>query len=75
MNLRKYGKIQYYDRRKGGEIDFILDEKTAVEVKNKAVDQHIKDLRRTSKALHVKNHYVISNQFVDGSSVILAQDL
>ncbi len=35
-NLRKCGEIRYYERRSGGEVDFILPEKIiAIEVKNK----------------------------------------
>ena len=75
LNLKKYGKLQYFEKRKGGEVDFILDEKTALEVKNKALDQDIRNVERISRSVNLKKHYIISNEFVDDKSVILAQDL
>ena len=75
LNLKKYGKLQYYDKRKGGEIDFILNENCALEVKNKAIDQHFNALKKMSQTLGLKNYYIVSNLFVDKNYVIEAQDL
>ncbi|MDP4011768.1 MAG: ATP-binding protein [Candidatus Roizmanbacteria bacterium] len=75
LNLKKYGKLQYYDKRKGGEIDFILNENCALEVKNKAIDQHFNALKKMSQTLGLKNYYIVGNLFVDKNYVIEAQDL
>lgn len=75
INLRKYGKINYYEKRKGGEVDFIIDQKTALEVKTKATMKYISDINRKTKTLNLENHYIISRMFVNNPNVIIAQDL
>lgn len=75
LNLKKYGKVQYYEKRKGGEIDFILDETIALEVKNKAIDQHFSSIKRMSQKLSLTQYYIVSNQFVDKNYAVIAQDL
>ncbi len=74
-NLKKYGSINYYERYKGPEIDFVMDEKFAFEVKNKAGQQDIKRLHKIAKNLKLKASYVIVKEYSDLSRVILAQDL
>ena len=75
LNLKKYGKVHYYEKRKGGEVDFILEEKQALEVKNKAIPQYIQDLSKKAKTLDIRDYYVVSKAFVDDGKVIIAQDL
>jgi len=75
LNLKRYGKVQFYDKRKGGEIDFILNEAIALEVKNKAIEQDFKKIKKMSKTLGLKNCYLVSNEFVDKNYAIIAQDL
>jgi uncharacterized protein len=75
LNLRNYGKLNYYEKRKGGEIDFVVNQKSAVEVKTKAISQHMTKLNKLAKTLNLKETYVISKEFVNGTSIIIAQDL
>lgn len=75
LNLKKYGKVHYYERRKGGEVDFILNEKQALEVKNKATSQYIHNLRKQTKTLGIHDYFVVSKAFVDDEQVIIAQDI
>lgn len=75
-NIRQYGEISYYQNRHGSEIDFILKKhSTAIEVKNKAIPQHIKKLERLTNSLKLSNYYVVSKLFVDDKKVIQASDL
>ena len=75
-NLKSYGKINYYQNRSGSEIDFILQEKgIAIEVKTRAIKQHIQKLERLSKTLSLKEFYVISKEFSEERNVVLALNL
>jgi len=75
-NLKLYGKINYFQNRSSSEIDFILPEKrVALEVKNKAIPQHIQRLKRLSTALNIDEYYVISKEFADLEHVILSVNL
>lgn len=74
-NVRKYGAINYYQRYKGSEIDFIIDGKFAFEVKIKTSEFDIKRLKRIANSLKLKDYYIITQDYYDFSRVILAQDL
>ena len=74
-SLKTKGKVNYYQKYKGPEIDFVLDKKIGIEVKLKATISDIKRLERTSNKLGLKEFYVVSKFFVEGDKVILAQDL
>ena len=74
--LRHFGKINYYQKRTGAEIDFILPElNTAIEVKTKADQRDIDKLNTLSKKLGYKESYVISKEFVDLQKIISVIDL
>ncbi len=75
-NLKRFGKINYYQRRSGAEIDFVLPKKKiAIEVKKKAIKQHISKLKHMSLSLKMDNYYVISKEFVDDEEVIIAVNI
>lgn len=74
-NLKKYGNLNYYQRYKGPEVDFILDKKSAFEVKITAVISDINRLHRIADKLKLKDNYLITKNYSDFSNVILAQDL
>lgn len=75
LNLKNYGKVNYYQRYKGPEIDFILDETIGFEVKLNARTVNINKLKRIAESIGLKEYYVISKDFVDGDKVIIATDL
>lgn len=76
LNLRKYGEIRYYQRRSGGEIDFILpDKKVAVEAKRTGTAADYKKLGVIAGSIGIKQHYVVSKKFVDAPGFIPAVDL
>jgi predicted AAA+ superfamily ATPase len=75
-NLRHWGKVHYYQRRSGAEIDFVLFEKNvAFEVKKRAHEQDYVKLLKISNSLGLDACYVISQNFSNAPGTILAQDL
>lgn len=70
--IRHYGKVNYYQKRSGGEIDFLLpDLSVALEVKSKADQRDVKKLNTLSEKLGYKESYVVSKEFADLKNVIL----
>lgn len=75
-NLRKYGRVQYFQNRHGSEIDFVLPElSTAFEVKTTAIPQYINKIKRLSEKLKLDNYYVISQNFYNDDHVIISSDI
>jgi len=74
--LKFYGKLQYYSLKNGKEIDFILNEKTAVEVKETATEQDLTQIKNLSKNINVSIQMIVSrypsptfNDFVWGGDL------
>jgi len=63
--LRHHGKVQYWQQKDGQEIDFIVNEKTAYEVKLFATEQDLKVLARRADKINIKNHQIISQKYFD----------
>lgn len=74
-NLLKYGKIHYYEKYKGPEIDFIINGKIALEAKIRGSEQDVKKLERVARSLKFKERYVISRSYFQNPEAILALDL
>jgi predicted AAA+ superfamily ATPase len=62
-NLKLRGKLNFYERRSGGEIDFILDQKYALEVKQTGTDQDLKKLQSLATDLGLTNPLVLTQNF------------
>lgn len=75
QNLRDLGKVSYYEKYKGPEIDFILDGRIALEAKIRADSRDADKLRRTANNIRVKNYYLISKNYSEHPKSILAIDL
>jgi len=78
--LKHHGKLNYYSLKTGREIDFILDNKIAMEVKEHAGDFDIKRLNRLSSNISIKNNYMIfryapPNDFSSGTNFIWGGDI
>jgi hypothetical protein len=58
--LKFYGKLQYYSLKTGREIDFILNEKTAIEVKETAAMQDLSRIKNLSKNINISNTIIVS---------------
>lgn len=61
--LRENGEVNYYQKKSGVEIDFIIDKKYAYEVKINAYEQDIKKLAALSKELKLKDYRIISRKY------------
>jgi len=75
QNIKKYGKINYYERYKGPEIDFIVDKKIAFEARVKGIPSDLKKLENISKDLRVKDYYLVVKDYSEIPKLILSQDL
>lgn len=68
MQLRAMHQLNYYQKKNGQEIDFILDNKIAVEVKETPIAQDLNVLKHRAEELKLKTYYLVgkkapSNQF------------
>lgn len=76
LNLRKYGRLMYYQRRSGREIDFILpDRNIAMEVKQRGTVHDIANLKKRAESIGMVESYVISRDFGSQKGLIPACDL
>lgn len=62
--LKFKGRINFYRKRTGAEIDFIVNKKEAFEVKNTATEKDVKKMERIMKILKIKQGQVVSNNFI-----------
>ena len=75
--LRHYGNLRYYALKNGREIDFILDEKIALECKELPTESDKKDLKGLANLAKIKKHYLIGrhqtprfNDYVWGGEIL-----
>jgi len=68
--LALYGKLSFYNKRNTAEIDFILNDEIAFEVKQKATPADLMKLQKLSSALSIKKYFTISNTPVEMEKVI-----
>lgn len=57
--LTKLGTVNFFQKRGGHEIDFILDDKQAVEVKETPTSQHLSTLQYRAKTLEISEAIMI----------------
>lgn len=63
QNLRAKGQINYYQRKSGVEIDFILDKEIAFEVKMTADKHNVTRLKVMTDELRLKKCYVVTKRY------------
>jgi len=63
QNLRIKGEINYYQRKSGVEIDFILNKNTAIEVKINPSRQDLNKLLRITAELGIKESFIVSKRY------------
>ena len=68
--LALYGKLSFYNKRNKAEIDFILNDEIAFEVKQKATPADLVKLQKLTSDLNIKQFYTISNTPVELEKVI-----
>jgi hypothetical protein len=65
LQLADYGKISFYNKQNKSEIDFILDNEHAFEVKLTAQPADINKLQVLSNKLNINRFHVISRNYID----------
>lgn len=73
--IKKYGKVNYYEKYKGPEIDFIVNGKYAFEVKLFPVKKDLKKLKTIADKIGIKEYYIISKNFVELENLIIGYAL
>jgi hypothetical protein len=58
--LKPLGELQYYMKKNGQEIDFILNRNSAIEVKETAISHHYKTLAQRAASIGIKKKFLIS---------------
>lgn len=56
--LKPQGELQYYQRKTGQEIDFILHGNTAIEVKETPVEQHKRILEQRASGIKINKQFL-----------------
>lgn len=74
QNLRNKYKLAYYSKD-SGEIDFIVNGSTALEVKYTMSKRDVSTLQQRSQALKINENYIVTHQFDQNPDAILATDL
>jgi len=67
--LRNKGKLNYYQKKNGQEIDFILDEKFAIEVKTVPYEQDMKRLSVISNSLKLDGYQIVSKKYSEMENI------
>lgn len=68
--LSKYGELKYYNVRNTSEIDFILDNETAFEVKNKGNERDVLALQKICEKIGIKKQYIISKEYTKSKGIL-----
>jgi len=70
QNLRMIGEVNYYQKKSGREIDFILNKKTAFEVKTSPTDKDLKRLNLLSSELGLEEFKLVSMNYSQLENVV-----
>lgn len=74
--LRPGKEIRYYERRSGGELDFVLKKRgIAIEVKETAVEQDARRAREIASDIGLKHSYIVTKTFSDKKGFIPVTEL
>lgn len=74
QNIMTRGQVNYYQRKNGAEIDFILDKEHAYEVKMTAFPSDIQKLERLSRELELPSHHLVALNYSDLEKVIFGME-
>ena len=70
QNLRQKGELNYYQKKSGIEIDFILDKKIAYEAKLTPQPSDITKLKRISDELNLERFQIIARNYSELENLI-----
>jgi len=68
--LINYGRLTFYNKRNSSEIDFILNDQIAVEVKKTGTPSDLIQLQENAKKLGITKSYLISGKYLEMEGVI-----
>lgn len=68
--LAYYGDLSFYNKRNKSEIDFILNNEMAFEVKQKALESDYKRLINLSREIGIEKSYMVSNSLTDFENTV-----
>ncbi len=74
-NLQKHGTIQYYQRKNGAEIDFILNNQHAYEVKLHPEKDDLQKAQALAKDINLSHANLVSREYVSLQDVLYLFDL
>ncbi|MDP3733526.1 MAG: ATP-binding protein [Candidatus Daviesbacteria bacterium] len=74
QNLRTKHTLNFYHKN-GSEIDFIVDNRVALEVKTTVSRRDIAHLKARAQVLKIPEYYVVANNYSNEKEVVLAADL
>lgn len=63
--LLNYGPLSFYNKRNSTEIDFILDQQIAIEVKKTGTPSDFSKLQANAKQLGITKSYLVSGKYID----------
>lgn len=72
--LRSFGKLGYHETR-GSEVDFVIGETAALEVKETGTGQDLRKTRALAGKLGLPDGFVVSKKFADAPGFICASDI
>ncbi|MGQ9778203.1 MAG: DUF4143 domain-containing protein [Thermodesulfobacteriota bacterium] len=70
QNLRIKGEINYYQRKSGVEVDFILNKKFGYEVKIKPDYCDLQKLKKIAKEIGLQRYTIISKEYVEMDRIL-----
>ncbi|MBU4031098.1 ATP-binding protein [Patescibacteria group bacterium] len=75
QRLRSCGDLNYYQKYKGPEIDFILNKKIAFEAKVYGDANDLKKLQKLSENIKLKDYYLTTKNYLSHKKAIVGLDL
>ncbi|PIP75405.1 hypothetical protein COW86_03935, partial [Candidatus Kuenenbacteria bacterium CG22_combo_CG10-13_8_21_14_all_39_9] len=60
QSLRLKGELNYYQRKTGGEIDFILNKREAYEIKIKPGKSDLNKLKKIASSIKLDSYRIVS---------------
>jgi predicted AAA+ superfamily ATPase len=67
--LRTHGDINFYEKKNGIEIDFVLDRKIAYEVKTTPSKSDFRKLKKAANELQFEQYYIVSQNYSEIENV------
>jgi uncharacterized protein len=71
--LDPYGNLSFYNKRNSAEIDFILNNEIAIEVKLNTIQNDFNKLNKIAQAIGINDNYVISKKYNDFEKSVFPQ--